>query len=106
MTNKKVLVVDDEIHIVQFVAIKLKNNGFDVITSENGQEALDIAITEKPDLVITDFQMPVMNGLELIEKLRTNPETADTPVIMLTARGFALEDEQQEKLKKLFFLPN
>ena len=98
MTNKKVLVVDDEIHIVQVVAIKLKNNGFDVITAENGQEALDIAITEKPDLVITDYQMPVMNGLELIEQLRTNPETADTPIIMLTARGFALEDEQQEKL--------
>ena len=98
MANKKVLIVDDEIHIVQVVAIKLKNNGFDVITAENGQEALDAAISEKPDLIITDFQMPIMNGLELVEKLRAEPDIADTPVIMLTARGFALEDGQKETL--------
>ena len=98
MANKKVLIVDDEIHIVQVVAIKLRNNGFDVITAENGQEALDAAISEKPDLIITDFQMPIMNGLELVEKLRAEPDIADTPVIMLTARGFALEDGQKEAL--------
>ena len=104
MPNKKVLVADDEIHIIQVVAIKLKNNGFQVITAENGQQAFELACAEKPDLLITDFQMPTMTGLELIEKLRENPDTKNTPVIMLTARGFAIEDDVREKLKINVFL--
>ena len=95
----KVLVVDDEIHIVQVVAIKLRNNGFNVITCENGREALELASNEKPDIIVTDFQMPVMTGLELVENLRSRPDTADIPVVMLTARGFAIEDERKEELK-------
>lgn len=99
MPEKKVLVADDEIHIVQVVAIKLKNNGFDVITAENGTDALALALSEKPDILVTDFQMPGMTGLELIESLRKNPDTADMPVVMLTARGFAIEEEQKNQLK-------
>jgi two-component system alkaline phosphatase synthesis response regulator PhoP len=95
----KVLVVDDEVHIVQVVAIKLRNNGFNVITCENGREALELASNEKPDIIVTDFQMPVMTGLELVENLRSRPDTADIPVVMLTARGFAIEDERKEELK-------
>ena len=99
MANKKALVVDDEIHIVQVVAIKLKNNGFDVTTAENGAIALDLAGKIHPDIIITDFQMPVMSGLELVENLRKDPETADIPVVMLTARGFAIEEDQRQQLK-------
>jgi len=95
----KALVVDDEIHIVQVVAIKLRNNGFDVITCENGAQALQLATNEKPDIVVADFQMPVMTGLELVQNLRSNPDTAGIPVIMLTARGFAIQDRQAEDLK-------
>jgi two-component system alkaline phosphatase synthesis response regulator PhoP len=95
----KVLVVDDEIHIVQVVAIKLRNNGFDVITCENGAQALDLASNEKPDIVVTDFQMPLMTGVELVQNLRSQPDTADIPVVLLTARGFAIENEQKENLK-------
>ena len=94
----KVLVVDDEIHIVQVVAIKLRNNGFDVITCENGAQALDLASNEKPDIVVTDFQMPLMTGLELVQNLRSQPDTADIPVVLLTARGFAIKNEQKENL--------
>ena len=99
MTGRKALVVDDEVPIVHVVAVKLRNNGFEVITAENGAVALELAREQKPDVVITDFQMPVMTGLELIENLRKNEETADIPVIMLTARGFAIEDEQRDNLK-------
>ncbi len=99
MSDKKILVVDDEIHIVQVVAIKLRNNGFEVITAENGAEALEMIGLHKPDLVITDFQMPLMTGLELIENMRSKPETSDIPVVMLTARGFAIEDEKKDALK-------
>ena len=94
----KVLVVDDEIHIVQVVAIKLRNNGFEVFTCENGAQALQLASKEKPDIVITDVQMPVMTGLELVQNLRSKPDTAGIPVIMLTARDFAIEDRQKKEL--------
>ncbi|MEE9370837.1 MAG: response regulator [Sedimentisphaerales bacterium] len=99
MAKKKVLVVDDEIHIVHVVAIKLRNNDYEVITAENGAEAFKLACEVNPDIVVTDFQMPVMTGLELVEKLRQTEETKNTPVIMLTARNFAIEDEQKEKLQ-------
>jgi two-component system alkaline phosphatase synthesis response regulator PhoP len=99
MSDRKALVVDDEIHIVQVVAIKLRNNGFDVTTAENGAIALEIAKQDKPDIIVTDFQMPVMTGLELIENLRQDENTKDIPVIMLTARGFAIEEDKREELK-------
>lgn len=99
MAAKKVLVVDDEIHIVHVVAIKLRNNGYEVITGANGAEAFELACSEKPDIIVTDFQMPVMTGLELVEKIRQNQGTKDIPVILLTARNFAIEDEQKESLQ-------
>jgi two-component system, OmpR family, alkaline phosphatase synthesis response regulator PhoP len=99
MAGKKVLVVDDEIHIVHVVAIKLRNNGYEVITAENGAEAFKAVCEEKPDVIVTDFQMPVMTGLEMVEALRQNAETADVPVIMLTARGFAIDDSQKQQLR-------
>lgn len=99
MTSKKVLIVDDEIHIIHVVAIKLRNNGFEVVSAENGDEAFALACKEKPDIIVTDLQMPVMTGLELVGKLRQCEQTKDTPVIMLTARSFAMEDKHKEDLK-------
>jgi two-component system, OmpR family, alkaline phosphatase synthesis response regulator PhoP len=99
MTGKKILVVDDEIHIVHVVAIKLRNNGYEVITAENGAEAFKIACEEKPDVIVTDFQMPAMTGLEMVESLRQRQDMADVPVIMLTARGFAIDDSQKQQLR-------
>ena len=99
MADKKALIVDDEFHIVQVVAIKLRNNGFDVLTADNGAEAYKLACEHGPDVIVTDYQMPQMTGIELIEKLRQNESTAETPVLMLTARGFAIDDDQKETLK-------
>ena len=104
MAGKKVLVVDDEVHIIHVVAIKLRNNGFEVISASDGGEAFELACSEKPDIIVTDFQMPVMTGLELVKKLRQNEATQNTPVIMLTARGFAVEDKQREDLQISEFL--
>ena len=98
MSVKKVLVVDDEIHIVHVVAIKLSNNGYEVITAGNGEEAYELACEEKPDIIVTDYQMPIMSGLDFVEKLRSGEATRNTPVIMLTARSFAIEDKQKEEL--------
>jgi CheY-like chemotaxis protein len=97
MANK-VLVADDEIHIIHVVAIKLRNNGYEVIAANNGAEAYDLACREKPDIVVTDYQMPVMTGIELITKLRGDERTKEIPVILLTARAFAVSQEQQESL--------
>lgn len=99
MTQRRALVVDDEFHIVQVVAIKLRNNGFEVITAENGDIAYRLACEHSPDIVITDYQMPVLSGIELIEKLRQNPATEFTPVVMLTARNFSVEDDQKQTLR-------
>ena len=99
MTQRKALVVDDEFHIVQVVAIKLRNNGFDVVTAENGALAYQAACEQTPDIIITEYQMPVLSGIELIEKLRQNPATANIPVVMLTARNFSIEDDQKQALR-------
>jgi CheY-like chemotaxis protein len=99
MTGKRVLIVDDEVHIIHVVSIKLRNNGYEVISADNGAEAYELACKEKPDIIVSDFQMPVMSGLELVEKLRECDTTKDIPVIMLTARSFAISQEQQEELR-------
>jgi two-component system, OmpR family, alkaline phosphatase synthesis response regulator PhoP len=98
MTGKKVLIADDEIHIIHVVAIKLRNNGYEVIAANNGAEAYELACSEHPDIVVTDYQMPFVTGLELIEKLRKNEETKHLPAILLTARSFAITPEVQESL--------
>jgi CheY-like chemotaxis protein len=90
--TKKVLVVDDEVHILHVVSLKLRNAGFTVITAQDGQEALEIAQVELPDLIITDYQMPHLSGLELCQRLKQLPGTKDIPALLLTARGFALEE--------------
>jgi CheY-like chemotaxis protein len=99
MSLRKVLVVDDEVHIVHVVAIKLRNNGYEPIVAGNGEEAYELACREKPDIIIADYMMPVMSGLELIEKLRANDHTKNIPVILLTARSFAIDDSRQQQLR-------
>jgi len=105
MTARKILVADNEIHIVQVVAIKFRNNGFEVITSDNAREAFELACRQKPDVIVTDLQMPGTSSLELIENLRKHPATADIPVVLLTARDFTVEDEQMSDLRISVCLP-
>jgi two-component system alkaline phosphatase synthesis response regulator PhoP len=97
--TKKVLVADDEVHIIHVVAIKLRNNGYEVVTADNGAEAFALACEDKPDIIVTDYQMPRMTGLELVERLRQCEQTRDIPVIMLTARNFAISQQQREELQ-------
>lgn len=88
-----ILVVDDESHIVHVVSLKLQNAGYRVLTAEDGEEALALALEQRPDLVITDYQMPFLSGLELCQRLKRDERTCDTPALMLTARGFSLGDD-------------
>ena len=97
MNEKTILVADDESHILHVVSLKLKNAGYRVLTARDGQEALELAQQEKPDLLITDYHMPQLSGLELCQKLKQDPATAHIPAIMLTARGYSLEEADTEQ---------
>ena len=94
MSAKRIVVADDEPHIRHVLALKLEKSGYTVHCAADGQEALELCGAELPDLLITDYQMPALNGMELCQRLRANPATSKLPVIMLTARGFALDQEQ------------
>jgi two-component system, chemotaxis family, chemotaxis protein CheY len=84
----KVLVVDDFATMRKIVRNVLKQIGFDnIVEAEDGQMALQILKTENIGLVVTDWNMPNMTGLELLEKIRGNPQTAKLPVLMVTAEG-------------------
>jgi len=85
-----ILVVDDETHILHVVSLKLLNAGYKIITAEDGEEGLQAALRHRPQLVITDFQMPYRSGLELCQELKRREETRDIPCLLLTARGFSL----------------
>jgi len=92
-----ILVVDDEAHILHVVSLKLTNAGYDVLTAEDGEEAYEKALQEQPDLLITDYQMPYLTGLELCQKLKEHEQTRALPALMLTARGFSLPAEMLEQ---------
>ena len=92
--SKKILVADDETHILNVVSMKLRNAGYEVVTAMDGEEALELCAAEKPDLLITDYQMPYMTGLELCKQIRLRPEIKSVPAIMLTARGFDIEPDE------------
>ncbi len=107
MAEKTILVADDESHILSVVSLKLRNAGFRVITAADGQEALDMALQELPDLLITDYHMPQLSGLELCRRLKQEPTTRSMPAIMLTARGYHLEphDTEQSGIMKMLSKP-
>jgi len=107
MIDKKILVADDESHILNVVSLKLRNAGFTVVTAHDGQEALEMAQQEHPDLLITDYHMPQLSGIELCQKLKQDPATANIPAIMLTARGYHLEpaDTEQSGILRMLSKP-
>ena len=87
MAKAKILVVDDEEDIRELVELNLSHEGFKVISCESGEEALEMAGSELPDLIILDLMLPGIDGLEVCKKLKGNLKTENIPVVMLTARG-------------------
>ncbi len=87
MLHKKILACDDEKHIVRLIQVNLERAGFDVITANDGKEALLKIQNERPDLVVLDVMMPYMDGFEVLQNLRRHAHTRDIPVIMLTAKA-------------------
>lgn len=86
-TSKKVLIVEDEHDILKLVTLYLEKEGFRPLTAMNGREALKKVKEDKPDLVILDLMLPEIDGLEVCKRLRSVPETAMLPILMLTAKA-------------------
>jgi CheY-like chemotaxis protein len=85
--DKKVLIADDDPVILRLIQVNLELEGYDVVTANNGQEAVDKATAEHPDLVILDIMMPRLDGYQACEKLKSSDETKDIPVIFLSAKA-------------------
>ena len=83
----KILVVDDEADICEFISYNLKKEGYQVWVANNGKEAIPIALKVKPDLILLDVMMPVMDGLEACRIIKSDPEFSKTFVVFLTARA-------------------
>ena len=84
---KKILAVDDEKHIVRLIQVNLERAGYEVATANDGAQALEMVAQDKPDLIVLDWMMPQLNGMETLKRLKANEATADIPVIMLTAKS-------------------
>ena len=87
-------VCDDEPHIVLAVSLKFSKAGFQVTSANDGQAAWESIQRQPPQMLITDLQMPRLDGLGLIKRLRADPVLHDLPVILLTAKGFELEEDE------------
>ena len=96
MANKKILVVDDEAKMIDMVKMRLEANGYDVITAYNGQEGLDKARRESPDLIILDLMLPKIDGYKVCRMLKFDEKYKNIPIILFTARA----QQEDEKLGK------
>lgn len=85
--NKKILIVEDDAFVQDIYRTKLSQEGFSIMDAENGEKALKKLESESPDLILLDIIMPLMNGLEFLEKLRADKKYKKTPVILLTNLG-------------------
>lgn len=89
-----VLLCDDELHILKAAEFKLKRAGFEVQCANNGREGWQAIQARKPDLLVTDLQMPYMNGLQLAENVRGSFDAHELPIIMLTGKGYEISKEE------------
>ncbi|MEM7228405.1 MAG: response regulator [Planctomycetota bacterium] len=89
----RVLIVDDERHVTSLLRYKLESAGIAVHTANDGRAGFESALACIPDLVVVDFHMPYMNGIELARAMHGHPTTAETPVVVITAHAHCLRDE-------------
>jgi DNA-binding response OmpR family regulator len=87
VARTKVLVIDDEEYIQHILHFSFGAEGYEVLTASDGEEGVNKARSEKPDVIVMDIMMPKMDGYEACKKLKADPQTKDIPVILLTAKG-------------------
>ena len=91
---KRILLVDDSTSVRQVVGIALRRAGYETVEASNGKEALALLDAGKLNLIISDVNMPVMNGIEFVKAVKQHPTSKFTPVVMLTTEGQAEKKEQ------------
>lgn len=94
----KILLVEDDINLREIYSARFSAEAYDVITASDGEEALAIAVRERPDLIILDVMMPKISGFDVLDILRSTPETKDTKVIMMTALSQDTDKQRGESL--------
>ena len=94
MAKQTILVVDDERDLLDLIEYNLKKEGFEVLKAENGEQGIEIARENKPDLVLMDIMMPVMDGYESMKKIRKMQRFKDLPIIALTAKAMKNDAEK------------
>lgn len=100
----KVLLVEDDNNLREIFEMRLQADGYQTLTANNGEEALEVAMREKPDLIVADVMMPKLSGFEMLETLRAAPGGSDIKVIMMTALGQAEDQARGEKLGVIKYL--
>ena len=103
--TRQILIVDDRQETIDIINNVLLPLNFEIITAENGQQGLEIALLETPDLILSDIKMPVMDGWEMVEKLKINPQFQDVPVIVISASAMMSDRSQSEEYGATDFLP-
>ena len=98
MTNKKILIIEDEITLLEAIERKLKIEGFQTITAMDGKEGMRKIETEKPDLILLDIMMPVMDGFEVLEEMKRKEYLPKIPVIIISNSGQPVEIDKIKKL--------
>jgi two-component system, OmpR family, alkaline phosphatase synthesis response regulator PhoP len=91
LSKSKILVVDDEQHILELVEFNLNKEGYEIITAADGEKAIELAQKEKPDLIVLDIMLPKIDGLSVCRSLYADNNTNNIPILMLTARGEVLD---------------
>ena len=92
MAGRKVLVVDDEADVLLLCRVNLEFEGYEVLEASDGEEAMRKVVSERPDVVLLDVMMPRMDGWQVLAALKADPQTAEIPVVMLTAK---VQDQDQ-----------
>jgi CheY-like chemotaxis protein len=100
-----ILIADDEIYMVRLLEMTFQRGGYQVISCRDGKEALALAITAQPQLIVLDIMMPGLDGLGALRQLKENPATQKIPVFVLSAKGQALTKIEAEQAGAAMFLP-
>ena len=94
----KVMVVEDDASLREIYGIRIAAEGYDVVSAGDGEEALAVAVREKPDLILADIMMPKISGFDMLDILRATPETANIHVVMMTALSGEEQRQRGERL--------
>lgn len=100
----KVLIVDDEPFVIRMLRDKFQNAGIDVISAVNGKQAVELTHAEKPHMIIMDWMMPEMSGIDACATIRADPDSAHIPIIMLTAKGQELDEKKGKEAGANFYI--